>query len=569
MTIKLVFIADHHYLTIFLLSLVNECILTKALKESIIEITIIKVLLVGAPAVGKTSFLHFLLNWDPPKQYTSTGIVDSPVRAIERVSRAAGYQNGKVWYSVDRSHLNAMISEALPNLIKSNQHSNKTSCNSDSEITSLPSECDGLITSESGASSVNSVLHLKSDLEPDISIIPQDFLDSIDTQNTSDELYTATWIHALDSGGQPQFVDVCRAFVRYNCVNIIVIKLTKSLDDTPSFQYAINGTVLSEPCSLQMTNIQIIISLFRSLSSGKYSTHEGKEVSPLFCIVGTCLDKTNDIKVKLGVRKIEPLCEKNIRLLEALNEFRDYLIFYDDCNEELIFPVNNLLKKDREKVSADIRQRLTSRDVGIPVPIPMRWYIFEMYILREAAKQSHGLVSLTFCLQVGANMCMNEAAVKSCLEHLNSFNLIIYFSNVLNNVIFTNPQFLIDMVSKLISVSFVRNDRIARRLYHGLHANQYRSLRQDGLFDETLLDQINLPFHETLFTKEHFLQLLQHLLLISPVQHQSLCQSRETTQYFMPLVLPSVSVSYDVKCSHMKTCQPIIILFKKEIVPQV
>ena len=553
----------------FLLSLVNECILTKALKESVIEITIIKVLLVGAPAVGKTSFLHFLLNWDPPKQYTSTGIIDSPVRAIERVSRAAGYQNGKVWYSVDRRHLNAMISEAIPNLVKCKQHSSKISCNSESEMASLPSECNVLVTSESSRSSINNDLHLKSDLEPDISIIPKDFLDSIDTQNTSDELYTATWIHALDSGGQPQFMDVCRAFVRYNCVNIIVMKLTESLDDTPSFQYVINGTVLSEPCSLQMTNIQIIVSLVRSLSSGKYSTCEGKEVSPLFCIVGTCLDKTNDVKAKLGVRKIELLCQKNAQLLEALNEFRECLIFYDDCNEELVFPVNNLLKKDREKVSADIRQRLTCRDMGIPVQIPMRWYIFEMYILWEATKQSHGLVSLTFCFQIGAKMCMNEAAVKSCLEHLNSFNLIIYFSNVLNHVIFTNPQYLIDMVSKLISVSFVRDDRIARRLYQGLHANQYRSLRQDGLFDKSLLDQINLPFHESLFTKEHLLQLLQRLLLISPVQHQGLCQSRESTQYFMPLVLPSVSVSDDVKCNHMKTCQPIIILFKKEIVPQV
>ena len=547
----------------------NECILTKALKESVIEITIIKVLLVGAPAVGKTSFLHFLLNWDPPKQYTSTGIVGSPVRAIERVSRAAGYQNGKVWYNVDRQHLNAMISEAMPNLIKSKEHSNKMSCNSESEIASLPSEFNILVTSEGSESNANSVLCLKSDLEPDISIIPKDFMDSIDTQNTSDELYTATWIHALDSGGQPQFVDVCRAFVRYNCVNIIVMKLTESLDDTPSFHYAIDGTVLSEPCSLQMTNIQIIVSLVRSLSCGTYSTCEGKEISPLFCIVGTCLDKTNDVKAKLGVRKIESLCQKNARLLEALNEFRECLIFYDNCNEELIFPVNNLLKKDREKVSASIRQSLTRRDMGIPVQIPMRWYIFEMRVLQEATKQSYGLVSLTFCLQVGAKMCMNEAAVKSCLEHLNSFNLIIYFSKVLNHIIFTNPQYLIDMVSKLISVSFVRNERIARRLYQGLHANQYRSLRQDGLFDDTLLDQINLPFHENLFTKEHFLQLLQNLLLISPVQHQSLCQSRKSTQYFMPLVLPFVSVSDDVKCNHVKTCQPIIILFKKEIVPQV
>ena len=541
----------------------NECILTKAVKESIIEITIIKVLLVGAPAVGKTSFLHFLLNWDLPKRYTSTGIIGNPVRAIEQVRRVAGCQNGKVWYSIDRQHLNDMISEAVPNLIKFKPHSNNMFCNSESEIAPLPIECNDLVHSEGSTSSVNSTL--RSDLEPDISIIPNDFLNSIDTQNTSDELYTATWIHALDSGGQPQFMDVCRAFVGYNCVNIIVMKLTEYLDDAPSFKYAINDTVLSDPRNLQMTNIQIIVSLVRSLSSGKYSTCKRKEKSPLFCIVGTCLDKIKGFKGIVRRRKIEELSKKNARLLEELNEFRECLIFYDDCNEKLIFPVNNLLKKDREKVSADIRQRLTSRHMGIPVQIHMRWYIFEMLISQEATKESHGLVSLTFCLQVGIKMCMNEAAVKSCLEHLNSFNLIIYFSNVLNHVIFTNPQYLIDMVSKLISVSFVRNDRIARRLYQGLHANQYRSLRQYGLFDKTLLDQINLPFHESLFTKDHFLQLLQHLLLISPVQHQS----TESTQYFMPLVLPFDSVSDDVKSDHMDKCQPIIILFKEQIVPQV
>ena len=57
--------------------------------------------------------------------------------------------------------------------------------------------------------------------------------------------HKATWINIFDSGGQPQFADVSRAFVRGNTMNIICTNLTEKLSDKPQLSYSLNGKLLS------------------------------------------------------------------------------------------------------------------------------------------------------------------------------------------------------------------------------------------------------------------------------------------------------------------------------------
>ena len=45
----------------------------------------------------------------------------------------------------------------------------------------------------------------------------------------SEQLHKATWIHFLDSGGQPQFVNVSWFFLHGNAIDVIVTKLTEGL----------------------------------------------------------------------------------------------------------------------------------------------------------------------------------------------------------------------------------------------------------------------------------------------------------------------------------------------------
>ena len=84
----------------------------------------------------------------------------------------------------------------------------------------------------------------------------------------------ASWINVLDSGGQPQFAHVSRAFIRGNTMNIICTKLTENLSDKPKFCYSLNGKLLSQPSELQTTNLQLIEHFVHSIVASKNAFKE-------------------------------------------------------------------------------------------------------------------------------------------------------------------------------------------------------------------------------------------------------------------------------------------------------
>ena len=68
-----------------------------------------------------------------------------------------------------------------------------------------------------------------SEVQPDPTFYSEKIIKEIEKGEVSGELYQSTWIYLLDSGGQPHFADVSRAFIRSNTVYYIAIKLTDKL----------------------------------------------------------------------------------------------------------------------------------------------------------------------------------------------------------------------------------------------------------------------------------------------------------------------------------------------------
>ena len=282
-----------------------------------------------------------------------------------------------------------------------------------------------------------------------------EMVDVLVERGISENLHKATWINILDSGGQPQFADVSRAFIRGNTINIICTNLKQNLSDKPKFFYSQNGKLLNQPSELQMTNIQLIEHFVRSVAAAKSMTvvdgNQSLILRPLFMIIGTYYDKTKFWPL------IESLPKKNAQILASLNEFRDCLIFYNESTEEVIFPVDNLCRLNREKISSSIRERIIAFQnvVAVPIPIPVRWYMFELRVKEEASQNDHGMISLESCCAIGFNFSMNKDDVLKSVTYLHSIALFLHFPAVLPNIIFTNPQYLLDMLLALIRVSFV------------------------------------------------------------------------------------------------------------------
>ena len=561
------------------------------MKEGYITICIIQLLIVGAPAVGKSSFLRFLFNQPALMKHSSTGIATRPTQAIDRL---AAQEGTNIWEIVTDEMLCHMIAQAAH--ILQNASNNPTAISS---VVTSNYQVDGVFIGERVAIEENrssagtvfvgdqmairkdsatmnavpssdvhsiSIPHqtqpstlpseaLESEITPDPSFIPDQLMSYAIAGTVSNDLIRSTWIHVTDSGGQPQFSDISRAFVRGNSVNVIAFKLTKRLDEKPKFIYSIDGKALSQPSDLQMSNLELILHFVRSIVSSKYRLRSGFssiEFKPYIVVLGTCYDRAK-MKKRFFV-EIESLQEKNSILIEALKEFKDHLIFSNEAAKELIFPVDNTCFINRKKISSDIRSRIIMQhDLGFRVDIPIRWYIFELKIKEMVATSTHGIVTIDSCNELGAKLGMRPSDVTRCIDYLASLTLFLHVPAV-PHVIFTNPQYILDIISEVVSVSFIE--------YSGtpLPPGIQSSLRDKGQFNESLLDVLQLPFDPPHFTKEHFLTLLIYTCIIARI---------EGGNYFIPIVLPTHQLAYEEKDQYRQCCEPLIMKFECNIVPQV
>ena len=562
----------------------------QAMKEGSISMRIIQLLIVGAPAVGKSSFLHFLFNQPALMKHTSTGIATRPTQAIDRL---AAQEGTNIWEIVTDEMLCHMIAQAarilrnasndLPTVIEGSSSvvtsnhqvdvafigervvldENRSSAGTGNQMAirkdsttmnAVPSfDVHGISIPHQTQPSTLPSEALESEITPDPSFIPDQLISYAIAGTVSDDLIRSTWIHVTDSGGQPQFSDISRAFVRGNSVNVIAFKLTESLNKKPKFIYSIDGKALCQPSDLQMNNLELILHFVRSIVSSKYRLRSGFssiEFKPYIVVLGTCYDRVWMWQWFPGVQNLQ---QKNAILLEALKEFKDHLIFFNEAAKELIFPVDNTCSRNREQLSSDIRSRIMQRDLGFRVDIPIRWYIFELKIKEMVATSTHGIVTIDSCNELGAKLGMRPSDVTRCIDYLASLTLFLHVPAV-PHVIFTNPQYILDIISEVVSVSFIE--------YSGtpLPPGIQSSLRDKGQFNESLLDVLQLPFDPPHFTKEHFLTLLIYTCVISRI---------EGGNYFIPIVLPTRRLTYEEKDQYRQCCEPLIMKFECNIVPQV
>ena len=204
----------------------------------------------------------------------------------------------------------------------------------------------------------------------------------------------------------------------------------------------------------------------------------------------------------------ESIEEKDRILLQELEGFLNHFIFHSPSSDELIHPVNNLCTgSERSQASLDLRKKLLLDIQGQVKPrevkIPVYQYLFNILVknqIKSSGKESHGVLMLEECNDIGRKLYID---VKDTLKFFDSLNLYLYFADLqpLQHVVFTNPEYVLKLLSQVIQVSFVIQPSIV--------TNAPCVLRGTGIFDDSLLDQLNLQFVPPHFTKENFLQLLK------------------------------------------------------------
>ena len=240
-------------------------------------------------------------------------------------------------------------------------------------------------------------------------------------------------------------------------------------------------------------------------------------------------------------------------------------LFFNQSSDELIFPVDNLCRLNRKKISAQIRERIMSQEgVGFKVPIPIRWYMFELQMRKIASTTEYGIISLQSCYEIGTKLNMDKKDVRASLAYLDAMTLCLYYKKVLPNVIFTNPQYLLDIVSDIVRTSFISSLEEVLPEGQSLSPDDQQLLRKDGVFDDSLLDTLGLPFVPSLFTKYDFLKLLQYIKVIASIN-----SSDPVRRYFMPVVLSTDTLTEEQKQVFSTCIEPLVITFNSKVVLQV
>ena len=556
-------------------------------------------LVTGAAGSGKTSLKYRLFGKELPSVRCSTALAEAAIRAISREIVGTDLTG---WFKVTPDELMAMLGGALKagvpmeeNMLQSGTSEagfqkwpTKVLTTNDSKLTILAGSTEKslpkptLETAEAVVSKNSTPNSATYDSKPsksddhsvgslsDISFAaPQhvtttsfsahvssakgELVQLVEKSQGSKRFLELQWIHFIDSGGQPQFHEVLPAFIRNTTATIFVMKLSERLDEHPVIKYYDkNGQLCGKPFRHALSNKQMVQCCVRTILS--QPSREGKH-SKTF-IVGTHRDRESNFS--------ESRTNKNRKLIGMLvPSLKDQLVYYR-LGTEVIFPINAKKPEEQDhQVCAEIRKQIEDKkNAPPPYKIPIGWFLLEQDIIKVS---KGGVISKSECLGIAAALNINGESLIAALQYFDDLNIFLYYPSVLPELVFSNPQILLDKVTELVHFSYSLHTCSPQGAVEGvMQQNQkkgkaatffsklvpFRSshssesppalegkwlkFRDKGMVTLEMFQDERFSAHyiPDLFSPTDFIKLLKHLLIVAPLSD---------TEYFMPSLLQMTS----------------------------
>ena len=493
-------------------------------------------LLNGAAGSGKSHFKHLIFKLPPPEKRHSTPLAEYPVRAI-CVWKGVQFGENNVWQKVGLSELLPMVADAIKvegSTLDSTEDSvaNLGNSSDDGQAQvgeylepqeiglSLNEDQDGVASStpKSFQSSTPPLLS-----EP-LSSLEEQLLDLISKSSGSELLFNADWVYVIDSGGQPQFLELLPAFVPNSCACIFVTKLNEELGHHPKVEYFDDGEECGQAYESPLSHEGILSHCCRTMQSRPYTSSKEEDAS--IFIVGTHADEEHNCG--------ETRATKNQKLLAMLRPlFGKNINFYDIANDDMIYPVNAKTPDvgDR-KVAEEFRKAVIKHCPVVPEKIPLPWFILEQMLHEVASTKNVKVLHFDECQQIAHRLQINKSDFQAALLYLVHLNLFLYYPDSLPNIVFCDSQVLLDKISELVKYSHTlqgKPDCSADHSPRGL-GGEWLDFRDSGIVTERLLKEFPKHYRGDLFSPSDLLKLLADL---------SIAAHLKESQYFMPALLES------------------------------
>ena len=390
----------------------------------------------------------------------------------------------------------------------------------------------------------------------------------------------------LDSGGQPQFHELMPVFLNGASEFVYVFNVSESLDAQSMVRYHDEkGTLVFEfPAS--QTNEETLKQCTCSMSSltakkidiPSPMTTKNTDIPPPTTAKNTdnpppTTAKNADIPPPTTAKNTDtppPTTAKNTEtplprwlflathrdmvaddklpgVLDTLHKklreillpkFKDQIIFCNEEGEDFIFTMNAAKpgKKDKECAEA-IRKCLSGDKEGrrVVVKVPLRWHALYYKLVEVSEGLRKKVLSREQCGRVAESMTIDEGSCEEALNFFNRLNMLFYFPAILAELVFIDPQIVLDKVTELVEESYrmsqgkknqplcpISGDKLEDRL----------KFRDYGQVTEEFLSKFKSHYEAPLFTPKELVTLLKGLLVFADLSEDV---------YFMPCLLQVVS----------------------------
>ena len=550
-------------------------LLEEALKHGFVECQTVVCLLIGVAGAGKTHTKHLLFRWAPPPFRESTSLATKPVQAI-RISTLDGQLQ-----EVDPDQLDQIIADTVAKggvLLEKRRfiqtlrrlfcckHNNQTTSTGMSAGISPPSSSHGTATSLSSQSTTNNdkccccpIAHSRAEQTAKAAI--DKTTRQIATTPEPQQVLTRDWIYLIDSGGQIEFLEALPAFLQHTSVCLFVTNLSEKLSERPKIQYFENGKPVGEPTLCPFTNEQMLMRCVQTIqaqcvdqvgksnkASQQSKQHGNTNQGSKLVMVGTHRDLQGQCSESTG--------EKTHLLQNKLcPEFDNSLVFH---GQGIIFPINakNPGPQDH-KVASEITNVIFDLVSHLePRKTPISWFKFEQLMQKMAGEDGKRILHWKECLKVAKLLHLSVKDLNAALDHLASFGVIHYYRHLLPNIVFVDPQILLNKISELVKHHYkLRHDPEPQTAIGG----DWRKFINEGCITLKVLRQF--PEHYTnFFTAYDFLKLMKDRLIATHLIGKD--------EYFMPCLLKTLESQeidqYRVSASGVA---PLAIHFSCKLVP--
>ena len=520
---------------------------------------VVRCVLIGSSAVGKTC-LKYLLVYNQSKEIdTSTGVLERPEVVAVTSEQFLVEEGSSVWTLVTDSKMEGSIrrivkdkeydkKEAYPVISDPGDHGSLAEENEIIEkLVLLPAEVEVPPHLESSIPTETPIVTpTKEDTPPPMATPVCSPLDEASKakaslikareevlENTNLEelkLKEKTFVHLLDTGGQPTFQDSLPFLLTLPATYIQVFNSSKELSQPVELTYRPDSqTCESLPCSESVWDM-----MQHSLSSIYVTSLRQPELPSEIKLPNLQIFLVATFKDALSAMpNHREALEKIKAQLKGLEDkpYHEHLV----CDpENVAFLVNNLmyqnimnesdLKKDQDYLNK-LRSLISSKNGCVQLKMPVMWFLLDLITKRIPQILLRYDDLLEFCLD--SKYIDRDLADRQFLAMLRLFHLFGFFAyfelkgSPESNWVCTNATILYKEISKLLAIQYHPEFPVAKAT---------RRYKQTGI--------IKMEDHEDLFEEVGIRPDIPSEWLLEVLHFLHLSAKIEQREYFLPIVLP-------------------------------